>query len=93
MNTLKLYFSRELVKYGYNEWIQIQKIIAKHKGIHAQEVKLGLQQLINKFKKLNLVPSADTSHPFSSSTTPNLGISITWYLLSCHSKSDVLPTY
>lgn len=45
---IEVVFARELFKYGYNEWIQIQDIIDKHKGIHAQEVKLALQQLISK---------------------------------------------
>lgn len=58
---IEVVFARELFKYGYNEWIQIQDIIDKHKGIHAQEVKLALQQLISKVNKLNLVPSAGSS--------------------------------
>lgn len=63
-------FSRDLVKYGYIEWIQILEIIGKHKGIRAQEVKLALQHLINKVKNLNLVPSVGYSQQSSSSTTP-----------------------
>lgn len=43
-------FARELVKYGYNEWIQIHEIISEHKGVNAQEVKLAIQTLINKVK-------------------------------------------
>ncbi|CAI9269850.1 unnamed protein product [Lactuca saligna] len=57
----KIIFSHDLIKYGYTKWIQIQDIIAKHKGIHSQEVKFGLQQLTNKVKRLNLVPSATPS--------------------------------
>lgn len=66
----EILFSRELVKYGYNEWIQIQDIITKHKGIHTEELKLALQQMINKLKRLNLVPSVGPSQPFTSTTTP-----------------------
>ena len=52
MNTLKkveyeyteVVFARELVKYGYIEWIQIHEIISKHKGVHAQEIKFSIQQ-------------------------------------------------
>ncbi|CAI9300651.1 unnamed protein product [Lactuca saligna] len=56
-------FARELVKFGYNDWIQIQEIINKHKGSHAQEVTLAIQQLLNKVKKLNRVPSLGPSRP------------------------------
>ncbi|CAI9290142.1 unnamed protein product [Lactuca saligna] len=37
--------------------------------IHAKEVKLELQQLINKFKKLNLVPLAGSSQAFTTDKT------------------------
>ncbi|CAI9285240.1 unnamed protein product [Lactuca saligna] len=53
--------SRELVKFCYNEWMQILEIIDQHKGVHAQEVKLAVQHLLNKLKKLNLVPSVGLS--------------------------------
>ncbi|CAI9272071.1 unnamed protein product [Lactuca saligna] len=56
---IEVVFSRELVNFGYNEWMQIQEIIDKHKGIHAQEVKLAIQQLLSKVKKLNLVSSSN----------------------------------
>lgn len=55
-------FANELVKFGY-EWIQIHEIISKHKGFHTQEVKLEIQTLINKVKKLNFVPSIVPSQP------------------------------
>ena len=32
----KVVFARELVKFGYNEWMQILEIINKHKSVHAQ---------------------------------------------------------
>ena len=35
-------FASELQKFGLTEWLQIQEIIATHQGIHAQELKLGL---------------------------------------------------
>lgn len=54
-------FARESVKYGCNEWIQIQEIISIHKGVHAQEVKWAIQHLINKVKNLTLVPSSRPS--------------------------------
>ncbi|CAI9296761.1 unnamed protein product [Lactuca saligna] len=54
-------YARELVKFGYGEWTKIQGINDKHKGVHAQEVKLVIQQLLNKVKKLNLVPSVGPS--------------------------------
>ena len=44
----KVVFSLELVKCGYSEWMKIQEIIDKYKGINAQEVKLEIQRLINK---------------------------------------------
>ncbi|CAI9279423.1 unnamed protein product [Lactuca saligna] len=49
--------------------MQIQEILNKLKGIHALEVKLAIQQLLIKVKKLNLVPSADLSRPSSSRRT------------------------
>ncbi|CAI9266031.1 unnamed protein product [Lactuca saligna] len=60
---------RELVKFGYSKWIQIREIIGKHKGIHAQVVKLAIQKLLNKVKKLNLVPSVGPSRPSTSGRT------------------------
>ncbi|CAI9280263.1 unnamed protein product [Lactuca saligna] len=72
---IEVIFARELVKYGYNEWIQIQEIISKHKGIHAQEVKLAIETLINKVKKLNLVPSVGPSQPSTSERTSKPKIS------------------
>ncbi|CAI9292359.1 unnamed protein product [Lactuca saligna] len=36
----EVFYAHELVKFGYNKWIQIQEIIDKYKGVHAQEVKL-----------------------------------------------------
>lgn len=48
---IKIVFAHELVKYGYNEWIQIQDLISKNKSIHAEELKFALQQMINKVKK------------------------------------------
>ena len=41
-------FASELKKYGLTEWLQIKDIIATHKGIHAQELKVALNQLIEK---------------------------------------------
>ena len=41
-------FASELPKYGFSEWTQIQDIVASHKGIHAQELKLALNSLIEK---------------------------------------------
>ena len=41
-------FASELQKYGLTEWLQIQNIIASHQGIHAQELKVALNQLIEK---------------------------------------------
>ena len=38
----EIVFVCELVKYGYNEWTQIQKLISKHKSIHAQEMKSAM---------------------------------------------------
>ena len=38
-----------------------QTIIDKQKGVHAKEVKLAIQHLLNKVKKLNLVPSTGPS--------------------------------
>ena len=35
-------FARELVKFGYNEWMRILEIINKHKSVHAQEVKFSI---------------------------------------------------
>ncbi|CAI9267396.1 unnamed protein product [Lactuca saligna] len=35
-------YAHEPVKFGYSEWMQIQGIIDKHKGVHAQEVKLAI---------------------------------------------------
>lgn len=49
-------FACELVNYGFNECIHIQDIISKHKGIYALKLKLVLQQMINKVKKINLIP-------------------------------------
>lgn len=57
----KVIFTREVVKFSYNEWIQIQEIIDKHKDMHDQEVKLTIQQLFKKVKKLNLLPSVAPS--------------------------------
>ncbi|CAI9262343.1 unnamed protein product [Lactuca saligna] len=41
--------------------IRIPEIINKDKSVHAQEVKLEIQQLLNKVKKLRLEPSAAPS--------------------------------
>ena len=41
--------------------MQIQGIIDKHKGVHAQEVKLAINHLLNKVMKLNFVPSVGPS--------------------------------
>ncbi|CAI9290131.1 unnamed protein product [Lactuca saligna] len=62
----KVVFARELIKFGYSEWIKIQEIIEKNKGIHPREVKLAIHQLLNKVKKLNLVPSTGPSRPSTS---------------------------
>ncbi|CAI9276066.1 unnamed protein product [Lactuca saligna] len=62
-------FALELVKYGHSEWIQIQEIIYKQIGVQSQEVKLAIQHLINKVKKLNLMPSVGPSQPSTSERT------------------------
>ncbi|CAI9299469.1 unnamed protein product [Lactuca saligna] len=54
-------FARDLVKFGYNEWMLTLEIINNHICVHYQEVKLAIQQLLNEVKKLNLVPSAGLS--------------------------------
>lgn len=40
---IEIMFAHELVKYVNNEWIQIQDVVSKHKGIHAHELNLALQ--------------------------------------------------
>ena len=62
-------FVRELLKYGYNEWIKILDIIKNHKGIHAQELKLTLDILINKVKGLDLVLAEKHKTPSTSAST------------------------
>lgn len=62
-------YARELVKFGCNQWIQIQELIDKHKDIHPREVKLAIHQLLNKVKKLNLVPSTSPPRPSISGRT------------------------
>ncbi|CAI9260052.1 unnamed protein product [Lactuca saligna] len=66
-------FAHQLVKFSYNKWMQILEIINKYKSVHAQEVKLEIQQLLNKVKKPNLVPStgplASSSRSASSGRT------------------------
>lgn len=56
-------YASELQKYGLSEWLQIQNIIATHKGIHAQELKVALNQLIEKCQRLKLIPAPSSKSP------------------------------
>ncbi|CAI9291259.1 unnamed protein product [Lactuca saligna] len=52
--------------------MQIQGIVNKHKGVHAQEVNLAIHQLLNKVKMLNLVPSFGPSSAGQSKPHPQV---------------------
>ena len=56
-------YASELQKYGLSEWLQIQNIIATHKGIHAQELKVALNRLIEKCQRLKLIPAPPSKTP------------------------------
>ncbi|CAI9296816.1 unnamed protein product [Lactuca saligna] len=66
----KVAFARQLVKIRYIEWMKILEINDKYKGIHDQEVKLEIHQLLNKVKKLNIVPSVGPLASSSRSASP-----------------------
>ncbi|KAL4590854.1 hypothetical protein LXL04_003798 [Taraxacum kok-saghyz] len=53
----------ELQKYGLSEWLQIQEIIVTHQGIHALELKVALNQLIEKCQRLKLIPAPQSKTP------------------------------
>ena len=56
-------FASELQRYGLSEWLQIQDIIANHKSIHAQELKVALSHLIEKCQRLKLILAAPVKNP------------------------------
>ncbi|KAL4573531.1 hypothetical protein LXL04_020341 [Taraxacum kok-saghyz] len=63
-------FASELPKYGFGEWVQIQDIIASHKGLHALELKLALNSLIEKVQGLKLVRADKNKMLSTSSAAP-----------------------
>ncbi|CAH1431860.1 unnamed protein product [Lactuca virosa] len=63
---LKKVLCPDLVKYGYNEWLEIANIVKGHHGIHSQELNLTLNVMINKVQNLNLIlTDASTSTSIS----------------------------
>ena len=89
-------FASELQKYGLSEWLQIQDIIASHKSIHAQELKVALSQLIQKCQRLKLIsfpPVKDLSVGTSSAAPKKSKTNHRPFLLPCGTKyiNNTLP--
>ena len=59
---------RELAKLGFTEWEQILSIVSKHKSKAAAEVKIAIETLIDKVRRLGLIPSEDKPKRRSSSS-------------------------
>lgn len=47
--------SRDVVKSGYNEWLQLLELVNKKKGKYVEKLTLVLERLITKVKDLYLV--------------------------------------
>ena len=62
-------FASELVKYGLSEWNQLLSFAEKQKGKYGQELKVALNNLIEKAKNTKRSPT-DKSGPSSSSVQP-----------------------
>ncbi|CAH1415302.1 unnamed protein product [Lactuca virosa] len=65
--------SQDLVKLGYNEWLQLLELVNKKKGKYFEELRLVLERLITKVKDLALV--LNTSNKTSSSS---VSASMSW---------------
>lgn len=63
--------SQDLVKFRYNEWMQLLELINKQKGKYVEELRLILERLITKANDLDLVPKT-SDKPSSSSTSASL---------------------
>ena len=50
---------RELARLGFTEWEQILFIVSKHKSKAAAEVNIAIETLIDKVRKLGLIPTED----------------------------------
>ena len=90
-------FASELPKYGLSAWLQIQEIIATHKSIHAQELKVVPSELIAKCQRLKLIsapPVKDPSACTSSVAPKKSKVNHRPYLLPYGTKyiNNKLPT-
>ena len=52
---------RELARLGLSEWEQILSIVSKQRSKAAAEVKVSIEKLLEKVRRLGLIPPEDKS--------------------------------